>query len=53
MRIHAISISRAKGVRKDNVDSAALRPHHGIVNDAHAGQGNRQVSLLARGSQKA
>jgi len=50
MRIHAISISETKGVRKDNVTTAVLRPDHGIVNDAHAGQWHRQVSLLAKES---
>lgn len=50
MRIHAISISDTKGVRKDNVARAVLRPEHGIVSDAHAGEGHRQVSLLARES---
>jgi len=50
MRIHAISISDKKGVRKANVTSAFLRPDHGIVKDAHAGPWHRQVSLLARES---
>ena len=50
MRIHAISISKTKGVRKDNVSTAVLRPDHGIESDAHAGQWHRQVSLLARES---
>jgi MOSC domain-containing protein YiiM len=50
MRIHAISISETKGVRKDNVPSVVLRPDHGIEGDAHAGQWHRQVSLLARES---
>lgn len=50
MRIHAISISKTKGVRKDNVTTAVLRPDHGIVSDAHAGQWHRQVSLLAKES---
>jgi len=50
MRIHAISISETKGVRKDNVSTAVLRPDHGIESDAHAGQWHRQVSLLARES---
>ncbi|MDF1535699.1 MAG: MOSC domain-containing protein [bacterium] len=50
MRIHAISTSETKGVRKDNVLSAVLRPDHGIESDAHAGQWHRQVSLLARES---
>jgi MOSC domain-containing protein YiiM len=50
MRIHAISTSKTKGIRKNNVPSAVLRPDHGIENDAHAGQLHRQVSLLARES---
>lgn len=50
MRIHAISISETKGVRKTNVDTAMLQPDHGIVNDAHAGKWHRQVSLLAKES---
>jgi len=50
MRIHAISISDTKGVRKGNVTTAVLRPDHGIVSDAHAGQWHRQVSLLAKES---
>jgi MOSC domain-containing protein YiiM len=50
MRIHAISISGVKGVRKSNVESAVLKPDHGIVSDAHAGSWHRQVSLLARES---
>lgn len=50
MRIHAISISETKGVRKGNVATAVLRPDHGIENDAHAGEWHRQVSLLAKES---
>ncbi len=50
MRIHAISVSTTKGVRKDNVPSAVLRAGHGIEADAHAGPWHRQVSLLARES---
>lgn len=50
MRIHAISISGEKGVRKDNVTTAVLRSDHGIETDAHAGESHRQVSLLARES---
>lgn len=47
MRIFAISISDRKGVRKNNVQEALLREDHGIVNDAHAGDWHRQISLLA------
>ena len=50
MRIHAISISETKGVRKTNINTAVLRRHHGIVDDAHAGKWHRQVSLLAKES---
>lgn len=45
--ILSINISREKGVQKEPVDSAELRPNHGIVGDAHAGDWHRQVSLLA------
>ena len=47
MQIVAVSISDSKGVRKENVPSAFLKPEHGIENDAHAGKWHRQVSLLA------
>jgi len=50
MRIHAISVSKTKGVRKSNVDMAVLLPDHGIESDAHAGKWHRQVSLLAKES---
>lgn len=46
-KIKAISISKEKGVRKENVKGAILRENFGIVNDAHAGNWHRQVSLLA------
>lgn len=45
-RIEAISVSRKKGVKKINVGAARLQSGHGIVGDAHAGNGKRQVSLL-------
>jgi len=45
-RIVAISVSDARGTKKRNVPSAELRVEHGIVGDAHAGPGKRQVSLL-------
>ena len=46
-RIKAISISDAKGSPKHNVPEAELKADFGIVGDAHAGNGPRQVSLLA------
>ncbi len=46
-KIHAISVSDKKGVRKTNVDKAFFQDDFGIKNDAHAGKWHRQVSLLA------
>jgi MOSC domain-containing protein YiiM len=45
-RIVAVSISDERGRKKRNVPRAELRVEHGIVGDAHAGPGKRQVSLL-------
>ena len=46
-RIFAISKSIQKGTRKTTVRNAELRVDYGIVGDAHAAPGPRQVSLLA------
>jgi len=46
-KIEAICISTEKGVVKTPVTQAELRPSHGLVGDAHAGDWHRQVSLLA------
>jgi len=46
-KIHAVSISAAKGQRKSNVQAADLIFEYGIEGDAHGGAGVRQVSLLA------
>ena len=46
-RINAISISEHKGTSKVNVPEADLQAGLGVVGDAHAGAGHRQVSLLA------
>jgi molybdopterin adenylyltransferase len=46
-RIRAISVSSRTGEPKHNVPEAELRADFGIVGDAHAGSGPRQVSLLA------
>ncbi len=46
-KIHAISISKRKGIPKSNISSANLIYEHGIENDVHAGKWHRQVSLLA------
>ena len=50
MKIHAISISPRKGMRKTNVDSVSLLEDFGLENDAHGGKWHRQVSLLAQES---
>jgi MOSC domain-containing protein YiiM len=46
-RIVAVCVSRNKGEKKIPVAQVELRPGHGIVGDAHAGNWHRQVSLLA------
>ena len=46
-QIVAVCISESKGERKTPVDAVELRPEHGLVGDAHAGDWHRQVSLLA------
>lgn len=44
----SVNISRNKGERKTPVKEVMLRENHGIAGDAHAGGGERQVSLLAQ-----
>jgi MOSC domain-containing protein YiiM len=48
--VRAVCLSAGKGVVKVPVESAELKAHHGLVGDAHAGDGHRQVSLLGRES---
>lgn len=43
----AVSISKKKGVRKENIPEGLLVENHGFKDDAHAGDWHRQVSLLA------
>ncbi len=43
----AVNISKSKGERKVSVASVLFREDHGIVDDAHAGNWHRQISLLA------
>lgn len=45
--VRAICISERKGTPKSPIPEARFIENHGIENDAHAGPGNRQVSLLA------
>ncbi|MEX0974917.1 MAG: molybdenum cofactor synthesis domain-containing protein [Bacillota bacterium] len=48
--ITAVCLSERKGTRKVDYGRAELRPRHGLVGDAHAGDWHRQVSLLAEES---
>ena len=48
--IKAVCISEKKGQQKHPVEAVHLRPEHGIVGDAHAGNWHRQVSLLSQES---
>lgn len=48
--IRAVCISEQKGMQKHPMDRVVLRPHHGIVGDAHAGDWHRQVNLLSKES---
>lgn len=50
MKIVAVSISEKKGAQKRNVDSVKLKEDFGIIGDAHAGPGERQINLLAEES---
>lgn len=46
-RIKAVSISKEKGRKKENVETILLKEDFGVVGDVHAGTGKRQVSLLS------
>jgi len=46
-KVSAVSMSARKGERKTPVPSVTLVRDHGVERDAHAGPGQRQVSLLA------
>ena len=43
----SVNVSAERGTAKRAVGEAELREAHGVVGDAHAGAGERQVSLLA------
>ena len=47
IEVVAVSVSRTKGVKKENVPSARLIVGYGLEGDAHAGDWHRQVSVLA------
>jgi MOSC domain-containing protein YiiM len=42
-----VSVSREKGVRKENIHRSTVLLDHGLEGDAHGGTWHRQVSLLA------
>ena len=46
-KILSLNISEKKGVQKKPVAEMELKPNHGIMGDAHAGDWHRQISLLA------
>ncbi len=49
-KIVAVNTSKKKGTRKTRVPQSCLLPGIGLQDDAHAGPGHRQVSLLAQES---
>lgn len=49
-RVVSVNISERRGTPKHAVSEILLRPRHGIVGDAHAGDWHRQISLLAQES---
>jgi MOSC domain-containing protein YiiM len=46
-KVVAVSVSARKGEKKTPVSSVTLVEEHGVEDDAHAGPGHRQVSLLS------
>jgi len=46
-KVVAVCVSEKKGERKKPVGQVVVRAGHGIVDDAHAGDWHRQISLLA------
>jgi MOSC domain-containing protein YiiM len=51
-RVIAVCTSEKKGERKKPVCEVLVRENHGVVDDAHAGDWHRQISLLAMESIK-
>ena len=49
-QVVSVNISERTGTPKHAVAQVQLKPHHGIVGDAHAGNWHRQISLLAEES---
>lgn len=49
-KVLAVCVSGRKGEKKRPVEEIRLKINHGVIGDAHAGPGRRQVSLLANES---
>jgi MOSC domain-containing protein YiiM len=47
-KILSVNISDKKGETKKPVEKIVLKENYGIIGDAHAGDWNRQVSLLSQ-----
>ena len=47
MTVKAVCISEKKGTVKSAVHEVFVKENHGIIGDAHGGDGHKQVSLLA------
>ncbi|MBF0548058.1 MAG: cyclic pyranopterin monophosphate synthase MoaC [Candidatus Riflebacteria bacterium] len=45
-KVEKLAISKSKGTPKEPRDEAFLKPEFGLLDDAHAGNWHRQVSLL-------
>ncbi|MFH1825483.1 MAG: MOSC domain-containing protein [Candidatus Firestonebacteria bacterium] len=49
-KVIAVCLSEKKGTSKKNVGKGEIKENFGIIGDAHAGDKERQVSLLAKES---
>lgn len=46
----SVNVSKVKGVKKIPQEQITLVENHGVLNDAHAGNWHRQVSMLSKSS---
>lgn len=46
-KVRSVNISEKKGVIKEPIEVGIFKEDYGLIGDAHAGKGHRQVSLLA------
>jgi MOSC domain-containing protein YiiM len=46
IKVISVNISEKKGVIKQPIEQGFFKINHGLLNDAHAGNWHRQVSLL-------